>query len=223
MSDQDWEEYQALKEQQTNISGKFLDILKRKDLDEATLNNRVEKMRSYLNELSERIKILTAPALKEIDRRNKEYEKEQQMEQDILERAKSDESFQIKIENAIDAWPRTEYPNLAGYIMRDGDLLSMSYTGHNRDVDHREITQDIDELSGGTMGMRQFMYATGAIRMHAPSGDYVSFDWYRKPTRSQIRRMIEIASGASDISVSAEDNNYQFDHVSEMIDVFRWY
>ena len=42
---------------------------------------------------------------------------------------------------AIETFGMTTSLNLAGYILTDGTMLKLSYTGHMRDIDHREIEE----------------------------------------------------------------------------------
>lgn len=42
-------------------------------------------------------------------------------------------------QKAIEIFGKTSRWSLTGYILTDGTMLKMSYTGHMRDIDHREI------------------------------------------------------------------------------------
>ena len=92
-------------------------------------------------------------------------------------------------------------------------------------MDHRYITQDIEELSGGTIGMLQFQYATGAIRMHLTklSGrGYVVFDCLTPPTRSQQRAIMKISEG-KEIALNIDGKTLEFDDSYSMIEEMGWY
>ena len=208
-------------------SNKFVDHYSRSDAGDPAWVNEKDRIRKRMNELSSLKDEIVRPAIDQLRRErevsDKEEKRRRNKEQEILEMAKNDTSFQILIDNKIKDWPTTEDPRLAGYIMFDGRMLYMSYSGFMRDMDHREITQEIDELSGETIGMEQFMYATGAVRMHAPDNHYVGFNWLTEPSRSQKKRILEVAEGRDSINVDADGQVYEFDSYWEMQEEFGWF
>lgn len=78
----------------------------------------------------------------------------------------------------INLFGTTNDLSLAGYILPDGTLLRMSYSGHFRDIDHREVN-DVLQLDSPTAAMVQFINY-GNIRV--TSG---SFSFSCAPTDKQ--------------------------------------
>jgi len=223
------EEYRMIKSRHKILSEQFVQHLDKSRHDPGDIRwvNRFEEIKRELKEVDQRLSEIKAPAMEKLNRDRELYrrkiEEEKKRTEDIYDRAKNDDSFQIQIENAVQDWPRTDNPKLAGYIMQDGSMLNFSYNGYQRDYDHRDITQDIDDLDGGTDGMIQFQLATGAVRLHAQGNGYVSFDWEVEPTRSQKRKMVEIAEDSSEIYIRAFEEEKNYDDVLEMQEDLGWY
>lgn len=96
-----------------------------------------------------------------------------------------------KMEAAVKKFFGTTYNlTLAGYILRDGELIPLSYHGISRDIDHRQIGEafencpELSEFPGGTEGMKIFMDKTGAGRLIVGK-NYISIHFLRKPTLRQ--------------------------------------
>ena len=219
--------YDSLKEEHSACGLQFRNILNKENYDPNNITwvNRYEEIKTKFQEIDKKLQEFKAQFIEKMEKdREKalmDVRKEERKEQKLLEKAKNDLSFQRKIERAVEDWPRTNNPNLAGYIMPDGGMLNLSSDGYTRGMDHRYITQDIDQLSGGTAGMVQFQYATGAVRMHT-SGRYVSFDCLTPPTRSQKRTMIKVSEG-KEITLHINDEDLEFDSSESMIEHMRWY
>lgn len=80
---------------------------------------------------------------------------------------------------AIEHFGLTDDPREAGYILADGSMLDFSGKNEGgapgrRAYDHREVYR-ATYGDGGTMGMLEFMYATGAVRMHYDSDGSLNF------------------------------------------------
>jgi hypothetical protein len=222
-------EYKVLKSQFKALSDKFVDHLDKDKYDPKDIRwvNQFEELKREMKILDEKLSIIKNPAVEKMEENRsmfvKREEEQKRRTKEIFEKAEHDTSFQIKIEEQMESWPRTNNPSLAGYIMQDGSMLNMSYQGYQRDMDHREITQEIDDLDGGTDGMRQFQLATGAIRMHAQGNGYVSFDWEVEPTRSQKRKMIEVSEPCAEIRILDRKEEMKFDSYWEMQEEMGWY
>ena len=231
MNEQERQMYESLQATHAMWSQKLVELLSKDQYEDKSIEwrNKYEAAKAKSKEANNELKAFREPfAEKARINREESYkrQKDQELEEErILERAKSDPSFQRKIERAIEEWPRTDDPRLAGYILQNGEMLAFSYHGDSRDMDHRYITQDIEELSGGTIGMLQFQYATGAIRMHLTklSGrGYVVFDCLTPPTRSQQRAIMKISEG-KEIALNIDGKTLEFDDSYSMIEEMGWY
>jgi hypothetical protein len=223
------DEYRTLKSEYSVLSDEYVELFNEGNLDPGDIrwvNNR-ERIKRKMDELKQKLSVIRDPARVKIDEDKQKQrirrEEQEAKTKEIYERAENDTSFQITIENAVEDWPRTDNPRLAGYIMQDGSMLNFSYQGYQRDMDHREVTGEIEELDGGTDGMRQFQLATGAVRLHAQGNGYVSFDWETDPSRSQQRKMVEIAEGNSEIYVRDFQDEKTYNDVWEMQEDLGWY
>lgn len=101
-------------------------------------------------------------------------------------------------------FPLTENPGMAGYMMSNGDMLALSYGYGKRDMDHRQICEafpDNMDIDCGSDGMRQFMLATGAIRMSF-NGNSGFFDMEDKPNAIQISKLVEIFGKCKELYVT---------------------
>lgn len=68
------------------------------------------------------------------------------------------EQIKKHITQAIEMFGTTHDLSLAGYILPDGKLLKMSYSGHLRDIDHREINDVLQlDTDSPTKAMMQFI------------------------------------------------------------------
>lgn len=91
-------------------------------------------------------------------------------------------------ERAKQEWGTTEIPQLAIYMLLDGDMLNGSFEGFQRDRDHREINEFMPILNNGKLydGMpyiRRFM-KRGNIRIHCDK-ESINLQFWKTPTRDQ--------------------------------------
>lgn len=91
-------------------------------------------------------------------------------------------------ERAKAEWGTTQVPQLAIYMLPDGDMLNGSFEGFRRDRDHREINEFMPILNNGKLydGMpyiRRFM-KRGNIRIHCDK-ESVNLQFWKTPTRDQ--------------------------------------
>lgn len=91
-------------------------------------------------------------------------------------------------ERAKSLFGTTEYPEFAGYILENGDMLNFSYGGYQRDEDHRIIGQFFSNAQG-TDAMLKFM-RRGNIRVMCSNSHYY-FELINKPTKQQFNRLRE--------------------------------
>ena len=112
----------------------------------------------------------------------------------------------------------TDNPYASGWILTDGAMISMSYDGRTRGVDHRMIGEAFEDggefemFPGGTEGMMMFMKTTGACRMHW-SNDYAFFDFDKTPSKSQmitIRRIVRNANDGMEVKIDVGGNANEF-------------
>jgi len=225
MNEEERRTYDSLLATHSIVINKYIEIIHNEDQNNITWVNKREKAYKALKDIDDKLSKFKSKFIKKENQQSKEWqeiEKEmREREQKTLEMAKNNSSFQRKIERAIDNWPRTIDPETAGYILRNGEMLNFSYDGRTRGMDHRYITEDIDELDSGTIGMKQFQFATGSVRMQLNNLG-VNFDCVVKPTFSQRLKMIEIAEGKL-IILEIEGKNYEFDDIGEMVEEMRWY
>ena len=202
MPDDILKEYRGAKEYYDWIIDQWLDHIDKKDEGDIRWVNQNKEFENKVKEAFEEMKKIKEPYVARMEEGQKRRESQRDLAEkktkEIFEKAKSDVRFQKGIIEAVKEWPRTNNFRLAGYIMPDGDMLAFSYDSSTRGIDHRYITQDIDELEDGTAGMRQFMYATGAVRLHS-SDDFANFDWSVPLTYPQKEKIREIASVVDEI------------------------
>lgn len=222
----DFQEYKDLQKLHNIYINKLVELLDNKDEKDIVWKNKYEKIRAKIRDIEGKLNIITEPVKQKMNEENeniREMERQEKIRtEEIFEKAKDDSSFQIKILNAVKDWPRTNNSKIAGYIMRDGDMLALTYDGMTRGMDHRYITQEIDELDGGTDGMMQFMYATGAVRMQHQGNKFCSFNWVVSPSFNQKQKIIEIASKCDEIYIDCDIGNFTFSDYFEMISELRW-
>lgn len=222
------EEYKILRQYHTDLSNQLFELFQREDERDIEWVNKKTAIIKRMNELTKEEQKLTKPYREERIRRIKEedeeYRKRKKETEQRFQQAKEDSSFQQKIINKIKRWPRTQDPKLAGYILKNGAMLKLSYENRDRDMDHREIAMNIDELDGGTSGMYQFMYATGAIRMHLNREKMLYLNWVTKPTVEQKEIMKYIAYQAKEINVDpsqSSSNSIEFNSREKFIEYLR--
>lgn len=97
-------------------------------------------------------------------------------------------------ERAIQDWGITENPELGVWMLRDGRLLNGSYEGHQRDVDHSEISQYFkhsahQEPGSSLIYIHKFM-RRGNLRWHCNECGY-GFDYTITPSTDQIRNIFK--------------------------------
>ena len=59
----------------------------------------------------------------------------------------SEQTIQKYNQKAVEYFGLTENPNLAGYLLTNGNMLKFSYDGYQRNIDHREIKDVLDYVS----------------------------------------------------------------------------
>jgi hypothetical protein len=123
----------------------------------------------------------------------------------------------------------TDDPYTAGWILSDGTMISMSYQGRSRDIDHRMIGEAFEEdrkyqmFPGGTDGMYMFMNATGACRMHWTKNS-AFFDFKRNPTVYQIvciKKIIRNVEYRIGVDITIKSKTTSFDLPYEYEDLMR--
>ena len=86
-------------------------------------------------------------------------------------------------ERAKKVFGTTEVFELAGYLMPNGEMLNFSYSGYQREEDHRIIEQFFSKAQGTTALNK--MLRRGNIRVLC-SRDSYCFEFWRTPTKEQI-------------------------------------
>lgn len=81
----------------------------------------------------------------------------------------------------------TNHPEIAGYILTDGEMLPLSYDGLTRNIDHREINSVLDTDMANTECMIWFIN-NGAIRMTCAGFELASMPNLKQ--RKTIRRAL---------------------------------
>lgn len=89
-------------------------------------------------------------------------------------------------ERAKKFYGTTEYFELAGYLLENGEMLNLSHEGYQRDQDHRNIGFFFEKASG-TDAMVKFMNR-GNIRVSCHNTDYC-FELSKKPTQLQTHQI----------------------------------
>lgn len=114
------------------------------------------------------------------------------IEQKQKEATKSPLSGEQMLKKVVNEFGYTTNPKLAGYILPNGQLLSLGGQVNTRAHDHRAIVSfiggDYESLSGG---MNDFMIRTGAIRWMSESP---GFDLETKPNSSQLNMIRKLIS-----------------------------
>ncbi len=128
------------------------------------------------------------------------------------------------LEKALEIYGETMDPSLAGYILPDGSMLNMSYTGHRRNRDHRdlgdvweEMGKDCPDEYGGCMIAFEHW---GAIRFYQyGQGTNISLNTYYWPNWRQWEA-IRLVGNEREIAFDVYNDNNNRVH-SEVID-FAW-
>jgi hypothetical protein len=221
------EEWRDLKEYHQDLYDQYCDLIMAFDPNDISHVNKRKELAMKRREIKQEIEKIEEPARKIIRERHEQHRQDQAREREELEKrdeqSQNDTRYQIRIENAVKDWPRTENIRSAGYMLQDGSLLSFSHGYGNRDMDHREITSISDELSDGTSGMYQFMNSTGAIRLQTQSDNYMGFEWKVKPTFDQKREIMEHTRDENEIIIDDMGESYEFSSVWEMSEKLGWF
>lgn len=103
------------------------------------------------------------------------------------------------------AFGTTNQLSLAGYLLTDGSLMRMSYTGHQRDIDHREVASvlNIDTTLNASAGLIQFV-SYGNIRLMG-----YGFELCKPPTDQQRPVLSRFIRTQPDCYVDLSNTNGQ--------------
>ena len=99
---------------------------------------------------------------------------------------------------ALKTFGTTECFELAGYILPNGEMLNFSYSGYQREEDHRIIGQFFKKAQG-TEAMIKFM-RRGNIRVMCHKSAY-HLEYIKEPTSMQKRRILEAKKVAHSMGI----------------------
>jgi len=225
MSREDWKRLQSLKAEYARVVDVWIDLVNReKSGQSSTWKRKLDEVTKQMKELDRQLSNV---------RRDPEAKAKQDIKKDI--QRDRDQKLQTEInykrvskmgnlleDDARKHFGLTDNPQLGGFIFEDGAMLSLSYDGRMRDMDHREIGEIMLKhgLDTGTDGMKQFMQATNAVRLNF-NQRYAGFDFPGKPTRAQMRIILEIIKDVSDFNVTYGGESYSFypDELEEFFDL----
>lgn len=201
--------YRTLKAKYNELSSLYVDYVTKSGSD----SEYVDKYRVVLQkmkELEKKIDAIESGPKKELAKRHQEALNEREREEAITkERFTNIKSIRDKLEShARRYFPLTSDIRLCGYILSNGDMLRFSYQGNIRDIDHRYIIEafpDDTPIDSGTNGMRQFMIATGAMRVSCVSKD-IWVDLETDATDAQKSILRKYKQRGFDISVTKNGN-----------------
>lgn len=97
-------------------------------------------------------------------------------------------------------FPPTSDLGLAGWILPDGTLLSLTLQGTGRDRDHGEVARLFKEPMERWEAVKKFR-EMGAIRMFKPRGDFASFQLSDPPTQKQYEQLRRILESTREVEV----------------------
>lgn len=220
-------EYRDLSAYFDSLVDKYVKIMDKEDLKDISWINKKDAIERKVQETQTKLRNFKAPFLKKMEEskvsRREERDAQEKRTKELFDKSQNNSKFQRVVERSVKNWPRTNDIRFAGYIMQDGSMLDLSGGGSQRILDHRSITSEIDELDGGTNGMMQFMYATGAIRMNYNGGKSINFHWVVQPNYAQRRVIKDISSNMRYITIDNKGDVLEFDDSHNMIEQFRWY
>ena len=222
------ERYRYIKSRINDLVQGYVEILGDKDPEHQFSNeNKTQDILGELHKLEAELKVMEAEPQRIIEDQRKRASQERLVEEEKTKRRyKTVIKLGPKLEDyARRHFPVTDDPLLAGYMLRDGDMLAFSYNGTQRDVDHRYINTAFPpktDIDGGTDGMKQFMLATGAIRMIISQDGRSSFDVDTKPTRVQVSKILEIVKNRDETVINFKGDEryfsrYEIEDMSEFL------
>lgn len=214
MSPEEWEKLQELKSEYARVVDQWIQLQDRDPSSQDIIwKKRLDMATHQMKNLDKQLSKIRGPAeaRSRLDLEQAQKQEQEEKEQTARNFNRAPKMGRKLEKDARELFGTTENPYLAGFIFTNGDMLSMSYDSRMRDMDHREIGEVMlqYDLDTGTEGMRQFMLATNAIRMSVRQR-YAVFDIPSRPTRAQMRRMIQIIENTSDFNVTYEGKGYVF-------------
>lgn len=215
------DEYRALKAKLNEVSSRFVHLNKTDENYDKKSADTLEELQDVDKKVVEYEKI---PKEKIAQERSQWREQENKKKLQTEKRFKEIHKIGTELENyARKHFGLTDDIYLAGYMFTDGDLLLMSYNGTQRDMDHRYIREAFPSktpIDDGSNGMRQFMKATGAIRVNAfRDSDNFSFDLPKTPSTAQMRMIMQcLKKKKVEISMNGDANEFTHGDEKQMVE-----
>lgn len=107
-------------------------------------------------------------------------------------------------ERLLHEYGSTDIPEFATWMLKDGTMVNGSYEGHQRDEDHRCVTQffkrsKFEDLGSAYLYLEKFM-KRGNIRMSCSESGYC-IELYKIPTDKQFKRLDAIMLNAASAGI----------------------